>query len=160
MAGAFGLGVARVHRSATLRLAGAGAGWLAHPVASKVNQCTLLVATLPLVFSAGSGAASALPLDARQSQEVFLTAAQSLFATLLVIESSLTRGEAAALFVLFIVQLALPSVEVRWATAAAYLLLVVLLIAFSPHSRRALPRLPSAARSLPTRGTPPGDAEG
>jgi cation:H+ antiporter len=128
-------------------------------VASKVNQWTLLVATLPLVFSAGSGGVAALPLDERQSQEVFLTAAQSLFATLLVVEFSLSRGEAAALFLLFVVQLVVPSVEVRWATAAAYLLLVVLLLAWRGHSRRALLRLPSSAWSLLTRGESPGGAD-
>ena len=49
-------------------------------VSAKVNQWSLLVGSLPIVYSASVGSPSALPLDERQAQEVLLTAAQSLFA--------------------------------------------------------------------------------
>ncbi|MHB1416512.1 MAG: sodium:calcium antiporter, partial [Chloroflexota bacterium] len=52
-------------------------------LSSKVNQWTLLVGMLPLVYAAGLGRLSPLGLDARQTGEVFLTAAQSLFAVAL-----------------------------------------------------------------------------
>src|SRR5438874_5588844 len=48
-------------------------------VSSKVNQWTLLVGTLPIVFAVSSGATHGLPLDAMQREELFVTAAQSAF---------------------------------------------------------------------------------
>ena len=60
--------------------AAAGMGAL---ISSKVNQWTLLIGTLPIAFMFGSGdwgLLNGLPLDGRQQQEVFLTAAQSAFA--------------------------------------------------------------------------------
>jgi cation:H+ antiporter len=42
-------------------------------VSSKINQWTLLVALLPLVYSVALGRVAALPLDARQQEEVLLT---------------------------------------------------------------------------------------
>ncbi|HID06250.1 MAG TPA: sodium:calcium antiporter, partial [Armatimonadetes bacterium] len=48
-------------------------------ISAKVNQWTLLISSLPIVFSISRGAINALPLDALQVEEVLLTAAQSLF---------------------------------------------------------------------------------
>ncbi|HEX5442006.1 MAG TPA: hypothetical protein VFW76_14040, partial [Ktedonobacterales bacterium] len=52
-------------------------------VSSKINQWTLLVAMLPLVYAISLGALDPMPLDSRQRDEVLLTAAQSLFAVIL-----------------------------------------------------------------------------
>ncbi|MDP3062454.1 MAG: sodium:calcium antiporter, partial [Chloroflexota bacterium] len=46
-------------------------------ISSKVNQWTLLVGTLPVVYSVSLGRASGLALDSRQTEEFLLTAAQS-----------------------------------------------------------------------------------
>jgi len=73
-------------------------------VSSKVNQWTLLVGTLPIVFVVAGGAASGLPLDRLQREELFLTAAQSAFAVAVLASRSLNVREAWALFVLFISQ--------------------------------------------------------
>jgi cation:H+ antiporter len=76
----------------------AGLGTL---VSSKVNQWTLLVGTLPIAFAIASGSTHGLPIIARQREELFLTAAQSLFAVVTLINLSMSLREAAALFVLF-----------------------------------------------------------
>ena len=55
----------------------AGLGTL---VSSKVNQWTLLVGTLPIVFAVASGSLQGLPVEPRQREELLLTAAQSVFA--------------------------------------------------------------------------------
>jgi cation:H+ antiporter len=60
-------------------------------VSSKVNQWTLLIATLPVVFSFGAGGLGGMPLVARQQHELWLTAAQSLFALVLISEFAVER---------------------------------------------------------------------
>jgi cation:H+ antiporter len=76
----------------------AGLGTL---VSSKVNQWTLLVGTLPIVFSIGAGELHGLPVDSVQRQELFLTAAQSFFAIAVLLTLSITTREAMLLFGLF-----------------------------------------------------------
>ena len=76
----------------------AGLGTL---VSSKVNQWTLLVGTLPIVFSIGAGALHGLPIDAHQREELLLTAAQSFFALAVLLTLSITTREALLLFTLF-----------------------------------------------------------
>ena len=76
----------------------AGLGTL---VSSKVNQWTLLVGTLPIAFAIASSSLDGLPLIARQREEVFLTAAQSFFAVVVLINLSMSVREAIVLFVLF-----------------------------------------------------------
>ena len=70
-------------------------------LSSKVNQWTLLVGTIPIVFAISAGTTDGLPLDAQQRVELLLTAAQSLFAVSILITLALTTRGAAALFVLF-----------------------------------------------------------
>jgi cation:H+ antiporter len=70
-------------------------------VSSKINQWTLLVGTLPLVFAIASGSLSGLPVEPAQRQEVLLTAAQTVFAVALLVNLSISLREAFALFGLF-----------------------------------------------------------
>jgi cation:H+ antiporter len=109
--------------------AGAGMRTL---VSSKVNQWTLLIATLPLVFSVGAGRLVGMPLVERQQHELWLTAAQSLFAIVLIAEFAMHRWEAFALLVPFVAQLVLPptlgGLDVRMAFTLAYVLAAVLLL--------------------------------
>jgi cation:H+ antiporter len=79
----------------------AGLGTL---VSSKVNQWTLLVGTLPIVFALTSHSLHGLPLDPVQREELFLTAAQSFFAVAVITSLSLSLREAGLLFVLFFSQ--------------------------------------------------------
>jgi cation:H+ antiporter len=79
-------------------------------VSSKVNQWTLLVGTLPIVFVAAGGAAHGLPLDSLQREELFLTAAQSVFAVAVLTSRSINVREALALLGLFLAQFVLGGV--------------------------------------------------
>lgn len=81
--------------------ANAGLGAL---VSSKVNQWTLLVGTLPIVFAISSGGFHGLPLDGIQREELFLTAAQSVFAVAMLFNRRLALNEALGLLGLFLAQ--------------------------------------------------------
>jgi len=70
-------------------------------VSSKVNQWTLLVGTLPIVFAVSSGTLHGLPIDALQREELFLTAAQSAFAVAILSNRTINVREAGALMALF-----------------------------------------------------------
>ncbi len=102
-------------------------------VSSKINQWTLLVAMLPLVYSIALGRPDALPLDQRQRDEVLLTAAQSLFAVSLLLDLRLGLPGAATLLGLFLVQMFLP--DTRMMIAVVYGILTVVVLA---HSRKHL----------------------
>jgi cation:H+ antiporter len=73
-------------------------------LSSKVNQWTLLVGTIPIVFAISAGTTDGLPIDAQQRVELLLTAAQSLFAVSILVTLALTTRNALALFVLFALQ--------------------------------------------------------
>jgi len=91
-------------------------------LSSKVNQWTLLVGSLPVAHLIGGGGFS-LPLDARQSEEFFLTAAQALFAVTLLLRLRFRPMSALLLFAAFVLQLWFPSATARIAFGAFYLLL-------------------------------------
>ncbi len=118
----------------TLRLkAQAGIGTL---ISSKVNQWTLLVGTLPLVFSlAGAGLDTPMEMDARQVEEVFLTAAQSLFAVAVIANLSIARWEGAVLLVLFLGQFGFEDSTVRYGFAITYIALAIGMIVASKDVR-------------------------
>lgn len=94
--------------------AGAALGAL---VSSKVNQWTLLVAMLPLIYSIGLGHPGALPLDGRQQHEILLTAAQSLFAVLLLLDLRLSLIGAGFLFGMFATQFVFADIRVEMSIA-------------------------------------------
>jgi len=85
----------------------AGLGTL---VSAKVNQWTLLVGTLPIVFAISAGALHGLPIDSLQREELFLTAAQSAFAVAVLANRSISVREAFALLGLFLLQFVLGGV--------------------------------------------------
>jgi cation:H+ antiporter len=85
----------------------AGLGTL---VSSKVNQWTLLVGTLPVVFAITSGGLHGLPIDGHQREELFLTAAQSFFAVAVLVTLSISTREALLLFSLFWAQFVIGAV--------------------------------------------------
>jgi cation:H+ antiporter len=126
----------------TLRLkAQAGLGTL---ISSKVNQWTLLVGTLPLVYGiaggGGGGFFTPMRMDARQIEEVFLTAAQSLFAVAVIANLAIGRAEAIGLMVLFFGQFAVPVPAVRIGFGILYIALAVGIFLFDASSRRDLGR--------------------
>ncbi|HUS61477.1 MAG TPA: hypothetical protein VMY34_04715 [Acidimicrobiales bacterium] len=109
----------------------AGLGTL---VSSKVNQWTLLVGTLPLMFAIASGSTHGLPIIAEQREELLLTAAQSVFAIAILANLAMSMREALVLFSLFWAQFLLGAVVPesahgveRVAVSAGYLLFAIYL---------------------------------
>ncbi len=92
-------------------------------ISSKVNQWTLLIGSLPLAYSISGSTFDPLDFDARQQEEVFLTAAQSLFAVAILVSLSMDRWEALALAALFMTQFFFTDQTVRIGYAAAYVAL-------------------------------------
>lgn len=112
-------------------------------ISDKINQWTLLVGMLPLALSVGAGTIAPLPLDARQSEEFFLTAAQSLFAIGLVARLRLTVWSSIILFGLFVVQVVLAftfrndeAEAIRTLTWLAWIYLVLAAWLFAANASR------------------------
>ena len=96
----------------------AGLGTL---ISSKVNQWTLLVGMLPLVYSISAGHLQPMLLDGRQVEEMFLTAAQSLLALVVLANLRFGLWEALLLLGLFLLQFLFPTPEIRVWLAWGYL---------------------------------------
>ncbi|MDH5021575.1 sodium:calcium antiporter [Halobacterium rubrum] len=73
-------------------------------ISSKLNQWTLLIGTLAVVYSIGLGEVGSLPFDEKQTAEIWITAAQSAFALAILANFSISLREATALLVLFVSQ--------------------------------------------------------
>jgi cation:H+ antiporter len=96
-------------------------------ISSKVNQWTLLVGTLPIVFSLSAGAIGALPLDMRQDHEIWLTAGQSIFAIAILSNLRISWYGAVLLVILFLAQLIVA--EIRIEVMFIYLLFALVILA-------------------------------
>jgi cation:H+ antiporter len=94
-------------------------------VSSKVNQWTLLVGCLALIYSISLASPSALPLDDRQKEEFLLTAAQSLLGVAVIINLRFNIFEALALLGLFLAQFIYQTVETRYLLSFIYILIAV-----------------------------------
>jgi len=114
-------------------------------VSSKVNQWTLLVGTLPIVFAIASGSLHGLPIVARQREELFLTAAQSVFAVAILANLSISVKEAGMLFALFWAQFVVGAVvPASWHGVELVVVGVVYLLLATGYfvaGRRAMPNL-------------------
>ena len=131
--------------AAVLALRGNGDAALGTLLSSKVNQWTLLIGSLPIAHAVGGGTGP-LPLDARQVEEVALTAAQTLLGFAVLCDLHLRRWEAWALLALFGGQLIFPQTQVRLGFAGSYLLLAAATLV----ARRR--ELPAIARALGAAG--------
>jgi len=107
-------------------------------ISSKVNQWTLLIGTLPIVYSISAGEVLAMPLDARQNEELFLTSAQSLFAIAVLANLRFSLLEASVLAVMFTAQWFFQSTEARIMFAWVYLILTVAILFGSKSTRQAM----------------------
>ncbi len=120
-------------------------------ISSKLNQWTLLIGTIAVVYSIALGGYGVLPFDARQGAEIWITAGQSFFALAILVNFEISIREAVVLFALFIsqvllefalirdlVELPLNSHDLLLAYTALYLVAGGALFA---HRRRALKRL-------------------
>ena len=108
----------------------------AHPVdgltaliSSEINQLTLLVGSMTVIFSMSAGEVISFPLDDRQGIEFLLTTAVSLFGVLLIAKRVISWKSGAVLLVLFIAHLLFPNEDARLIFAFIYLGLAVVLVA-------------------------------
>jgi cation:H+ antiporter len=130
-------------------------------ISSKVNQWTLLVGMLPLAYCLSLGELKPMQLDTRQVEEILLTAAQSIFAVVVIASFTFSLGEAITLFVLFATQLFFTSPEMRFFYAILYLVLAAAMAVTLRQNRVAIfssvpPRIRrSLRRSLPHRAATP-----
>jgi cation:H+ antiporter len=124
-------------------------------VSSKVNQWTLLIGCLPIAYAISSGTINPLPTDTRQTEEVLLTAAQSLLAVVLLINLRMSLWEAGALAVLFLAQFLTPhSIVPRNAFSIMYFVFAGIFAARQIFEMRPYARTRRA--DAPVAAAPPG----
>ena len=130
-------------------------------ISSKVNQWTLLIGSLPIAYSISGTDIGPLPMDSRQVEEVFLTAAQSAFAVAIFASLSISSREALLLLGLFGTQLFFTDPAVRYGYGGFYLLLAAFVLF---QDRRTLPIVFREARQVsgkaPTMSTGPPEGSG
>jgi cation:H+ antiporter len=97
-------------------------------ISSGINQLTLLIGCMPIVFSLSFGEAIGFPLDHQQAIEFFLTSSLSLFAVSLIARLKVPWYGAIALLGLFIVHLFFLGPEARLIFSFIFLGLVVVLL--------------------------------
>lgn len=105
-------------------------------VSSTVNQWTLLIGMLPLVYSLSAGHLGAMALDARQSEEILLTSAQSLFAIVILANLRFSITEALLIFVFFATQLIFTSTEARTIYSFVYIAMAIGWFLVVPDNRK------------------------
>lgn len=105
-------------------------------ISSKVNQWTLLVGTIPIVFSIGAGHLGSLLLDLRQDHEIWLTAGQSIFAIAILCNLRISWYGAILLLGLFLAQFVVS--EIRMEVMIIYLVFALIILA---RDRKHLPFL-------------------
>jgi cation:H+ antiporter len=119
-------------------LKGKGSTGMGALISSKVNQWTLLVGAIPLVYAISASSTGAMELDARQQEELLLTSAQSIFAAIIISDFRFSLWEALLLFILFIGQFFFTQEWIRYIFSALYLLAALILIINSRVRRKML----------------------
>jgi cation:H+ antiporter len=89
-------------------------------VSSNINQWTLLIGMLPIVYSISAGSVSSIPLDPEQEAELLLTIAQAVVALVFLLNMKLEWWEATLLLVLYLGQAIFANTEAQ-SPAFAYL---------------------------------------
>jgi len=89
---------------------------LMNMVSSNINQWTVLAAMIPVVYSLSLGTVAAIPFDGMHRHEVLLTILQSMLGMLLLVNMRYSAWEAAIIFILWLVQFAVPDLreEIMW----------------------------------------------
>ena len=97
-------------------------------VSSKVNQWTLLIGTIPVIYSLSIGHLAFIPLSHLQVEEILLTAAQSAFGCVALLKLRFTWKEATILFSFWFAQFLFPQIRIE--VTIAYLVLAVIWLAY------------------------------
>jgi len=90
-------------------------------ISSKLNQWTLLVGTIPIVYNVALARFQSIALTQLQLSELVLTASQSIYGVVCLLDLQLSSREAISLLALFLVQFFIP--PLRLEVSAVYLLL-------------------------------------
>lgn len=117
-------------------LKGKGSTGIGALISSKVNQWTLLVGAIPLVYAIAAGSTGAMILDGRQKEELLLTSAQSLFAAIVISDFKFALWEAIMLLVLFSGQFFFPDEHIRLIFSGIYLVAAVFMLMKSKLRRQ------------------------
>jgi len=118
--------------AATWAMRGAAGSALNALISSKINQWTLLVGTIPLVFAISGGVIRPFMLDQLQDHELILTAAQSLFGLAVLVNLKFSKIEGLLLFVLFAAQLIVEQIRIE--VTIVYLILAVIFLILHRHN--------------------------
>lgn len=86
---------------------------LMNMVSSNINQWTMLIAMIPIVYSYGQGQISVIHFDSHQQEEILLTLAQAFVGFVLLLNMNFSAFEAFGLFALWLVQFILPHLRVE-----------------------------------------------
>jgi cation:H+ antiporter len=132
---------------------GKGTAAIATLISSKVNQWTLLVGSLPVAHLLGGGGSS-LVLDARQIEEVLLTATQTLMGVALIMALRFRGTAAWALLVLFIVQFPIVTTQGRLVLCGIYTLVAIAGLIINHRYLIATLRAPFVGRAILHSGRP------
>lgn len=103
-------------------LRGMGAAAIGTLIASKVNQWSLLVGSLPIAHFFGGGG-DALPQDARQIEEFVLTGTQTVMGVAILLALRFHLGSAVALAAIFFMQFFVTDTAGRYVLSAVQLLI-------------------------------------
>jgi len=108
-------------------------------VSSNINQWTMLIAMIPVVYSYGVGGTAAIRFDLHQKQEILLTLAQAFVGFMLLLNMCFSWYEAAGLFILWLVQFLQPHwrVEITYVYFAWFAIEILRLFG----SQRTLPAI-------------------
>lgn len=132
--------------AALFALRGMGGAAIGTLIASKVNQWSLLVGSLPIAHVLGGGTTGGLPLDGRQVEEFVLTASQTVLGVAIIIALRFHRWSAIALVALFAVQFVVTDTTGRWVLSAVHL--VAAAVVFWVHRREVVPTLRAPFRRV------------
>ena len=132
-------------------LRGWGAAAIGTLIASKINQWSLLVGSLPLAHFFGGGGTD-LPLDARQVEEFVLTGTQTLMGVAIIMALRFHWWSAASLAAIFAVQFFVTDTTGRYVLSIVQVAIAVALLV--RHRRDILPTLAAPFRRRSGEPTP------
>ncbi len=132
---------------------GKGTAAIAMLISAKVNQWTLLIGSLPVAHLLGGGG-FALLLDARQVEEVLLTAAQTMMGVALLLSLRFHRAAAWMLLVLFAVQFPIASTRGRLLLCGVYMAVAIVGLVINRRHLAATLRAPVFGTAVHHSGHP------
>jgi cation:H+ antiporter len=128
-------------------LRGMGAAAIGTLIASKINQWSLLVGSLPIAHFLGGGGTD-LALDARQIEEFVLTASQTVMGVAIIVALRFHRAAAIGLAALFAVQFFVIDTTGRYILSAIQIGIAI--VALVIHRKDILPTLAAPFRRATT----------